>query len=86
MHTRYKPRTPSFLNVRTRQSSGPRKRAVASSTCACRRTLVRSKGCSKTLETIPAACEAVLMRMGLIGYNFLTYTTECDVFSCAYGR
>lgn len=84
--TRYKPRMPSLLNVRTRQSSGPRKRAVASSTCACRRTLVRSKGCSKTFETIPAACEVALLSWSQLNLIFLTYTAECNVFGGAHSR
>jgi hypothetical protein len=33
---------------------GPLNRAVESSTCDCSRTFVKSNGCSKTFETIPA--------------------------------
>jgi len=33
---------------------GPLNRAVESSTCDCNRTFVKSNGCSKTFETIPA--------------------------------
>lgn len=54
--TRYNPRIPSFLKVCVRQSIGPLNLAVSSRTWDCKRTLVRSKGCSKTFETIPAIC------------------------------
>ena len=56
--TRYSPATPSLRHVCTRQSMGPAKRTWASSTWDWSRTLVRSKGCSNTLETIPATWTA----------------------------
>ena len=53
--TLYNPFTPSFFHVCPRQSTGPLNRAVTSRTWDWRRTLVKSNGCSKTFDTMPAS-------------------------------
>lgn len=54
LRTLYNPLIPSCFNVSVRQSNGPLNRAVASRTWDWRRTLVKSNGCSKTFDTMPA--------------------------------
>ena len=83
LRTLYSPLIPSFFHVCVRQSIGPLNRAVASRTWDWRRTLVRSNGCSKTFDTMPATYTMLKKTPQAVRHDSSlttrTYTTVSDL-------